>query len=61
METIKLCMTCKAFTETGNAGKCENCQEVESRLEEYLKSKKGFNFVHCALCKIRYVPAETNK
>jgi hypothetical protein len=46
-----LCETCEAdITEVGAAYKrCHNCIEIESRLECYLKSQKGYQFVQRSL------------
>lgn len=37
------CTTCGI--EMTMPGRCRNCYEVELRLEEYIQSKKGFDFV----------------
>lgn len=44
------CKTCnKQGAFNGTLSQCTNCWEVERRIEDYLKSKKGLQFIIAAL------------
>lgn len=39
------CTICGELLQIRDGTKCENCYQVESRLEKYIQSKKGRRFV----------------
>lgn len=41
---MTLCKTCDKETRITDMSECENCWEVERRLENYLKSPEGLAF-----------------
>ena len=54
--TIKTvpCKRCGKPTSYLGTKLCNGCWEVESRLDDYLRSEKGRQYVHGKLCDLRY-------
>ncbi len=56
------CRTCGADGDMdGTCQECANCWEVEKRLEDYLRSQKGRDFVETALKAIAAVQIDNKK
>ena len=57
-----VCKTClKPLSTFAHLGVCVNCCEVERRLGIYIKSKKGFDFVHAKLIEERFIPVDSER
>ncbi len=57
MSTVP-CKFCDAPTHYRGTRLCNNCWEITHRIDQFLRSEKGFNFIHNKLCDIRYVPTQ---
>jgi hypothetical protein len=50
-ETVP-CKTCGKLTGMIHTKLCNGCWEVETRLERYVQSSKGLEFVKCLVAKV---------
>ncbi len=60
IETIS-CEVCGSLTQYLETKRCNNCWEVERRIDQYLKSKKGLDFIHNKLVVLDMCRVESDK